>query len=543
VIGIWVVGLALCSAALADDVVLRRFERGSGVNAVGLVEAAEDTEIAVPQAIYAGDDGDIFLLDQVNERVLRIDADDPSADTRSLELPDDMEPTDLVVTEGRLYVWDGEVRALEPTGPEDAPTRSLVARSGAPVDDFTRSTFAQTGSQPPATDVDYLGSAGRSLLGQPRLPVRQLVASRGRGRVTVDVTFGKDAREAQLEIRPFGQDALYARLRTRVRDRLGAIEVLEIDQQGRVFLLVENIPASTAKQPAAYVVRYSQVGALEGLYDVPLWESVALSRRSIAITPSGLVYFLKVLQSSAEVVALQFRPRGGSPSAPAPTLPEPSRPPPGQQAAQAPPPSPGGPIAAVRSVARRQILQNALAFESIQWTLSPRAHGPDPDTSCSGFSRRIRRPVYLHGKKGQQVRGIPYCWGCSGSLSRLRARLERGELAGNVCTRNVPRRDVVGVDCSAFVSAAWGLSTHFTTRAIPGITRQLSSPWDLQAGDALNKAGSHVMLFLRFTPDRKVEVVEAAPGACRGRVCRNVYTMAALLAQGYRPVRFKGLSS
>ena len=30
----------------------------------------------------------------------------------------------------------------------------------------------------------------------------------------------------------------------------------------------------------------------------------------------------------------------------------------------------------------------------------------------------------------------------------------RGELAGNVCTRDAPRPDVVGVDCSAFVSAA-----------------------------------------------------------------------------------------
>jgi hypothetical protein len=116
-------------------------------------------------------------------------------------------------------------------------------------------------------------------------------------------------------------------------------------------------------------------------------------------------------------------------------------------------------------------------------------------------------------------------------------------LAGNVCTHNNPRPDVTGVDCSAFVSAAWGLSTHFTTAAIPGITQQLQNAWDLQPGDALNKPGSHVMLFLRFTPDRKAEVMESSTGGCNGKVCRNDYPLSSLLARGYRPVRYRVLEN
>jgi hypothetical protein len=49
------------------------------------------------------------------------------------------------------------------------------------------------------------------------------------------------------------------------------------------------------------------------------------------------------------------------------------------------------------------------------------------------------------------------------------------------------------------------------------------------------------MLFLRFTPDRKAEVMESSPGACSGRVCRNIYPLSSLLARGYAPVRFKAL--
>ena len=143
----------------------------------------------------------------------------------------------------------------------------------------------------------------------------------------------------------------------------------------------------------------------------------------------------------------------------------------------------------------------------------------------------------------QEVQGIPYCWGCMGNLPQIASNIERGVKAGNICTRNDPRRDVTGVDCSAFVSATWGLSTHFTTIAIPSIAKPLANPFDLLPGDALNKAGSHVMLFAGFTADRKAQVYEASTGGCNGKVCRNVYPLGSLLARGYVPVRYRGLAS
>jgi hypothetical protein len=69
----------------------------------------------------------------------------------------------------------------------------------------------------------------------------------------------------------------------------------------------------------------------------------------------------------------------------------------------------------------------------------------------------------------------------------------------------------------------------------------VTNPLDLRPGDALDKPGSHVMLFLRFTPNQMAEVMESSPGACNGRVCRNVYPLSSLLARGYRPVRFRAL--
>ena len=90
------------------------------------------------------------------------------------------------------------------------------------------------------------------------------------------------------------------------------------------------------------------------------------------------------------------------------------------------------------------------------------------------------------------MRGIPYCWGCHGQLIDIATRINRGELAGNVCTRNDPRPGVAGVDCSAFVSAAWGLATHFSTQAIPAITTA-QAPTPVAAAPAPAKPGKAVV--------------------------------------------------
>jgi hypothetical protein len=519
-------------SAAADSTVVKRFSNGTTHNSVGIVDASEDAPQDGPQAIYAADDGSLYLLDQVNGRILRFDARTPGAPVQSLELPEQIRPTDIVVRRGSIYVWDGAPQALLPIGRDDAPVRGLTrTRSGEAPDDFTVSAFAQMGSQALDSPAELLGEQTRAITASRR-PARQFIASRGRGSVIADVTTGDKPNSAQVDVREQASNTEIAKLRLRVRDRIGVVEFLEIDNSGRMFVLTENIPNSSKRAAAAFVVRFSPQGVQESVYDIPLQESVALSRRFIAISPDGDVYFLRSRKSEVDVVGVGSRTVRSTAVIDNPSLP--------RLADNEARIAGKGPLAAVRPLTRQQVVQTAFGFEGLQWRLAPANYGPDPDTTCTGFNR-IRRPGYLSGKLNQEVRGVPYCWGCHGSLNQFRARIANGTLAGNVCTHNDPRTDVAGVDCSAFVSAAWGLANHFTTAAIPAITTELASPWDLQPGDALNKAGTHVMLFLRFTPDRKAEVMESSTGGCNGRVCRNVYPLASLLARGFKPVRFNAL--
>src|SRR5258708_26810988 len=137
-------------SAAADSTLVKRFSNGTTHNSVGIVDAREDAPQDGPQAIYPADDGSLYLLDQVNGPILRFDARGPATPVQSLELPEQMQPTDMVIRRCSVYVWDGAPRALLPTGREDAPVRGLTQpRPSEPPDNFTLSAFAHMGSHPP----------------------------------------------------------------------------------------------------------------------------------------------------------------------------------------------------------------------------------------------------------------------------------------------------------------------------------------------------------------------------------------------------------
>lgn len=534
-----VVGSAPSSAS-ADDLVVKRFSGGNSGDAVGIADAGEDVELTGPQALTSDSAGNLLLLDQLNQRIVRFDPKRPAEDPSILEMPASVQPNDLVVRKDEILVWDNGIRTLKASA-DPVSTRGIggsvikleEVSTRAVDDEIATSAFAQMGSQPPGNPMELLDQGTRAVtIKQGRKPSRQYIASRGHGSVIADVTPEKAENSVLIEVRTMDGDETVAQIRLKVRDKLGAVEFLEIDNSDRLYILGENIPNANSGA-VTFVARFAQNGELEGVYELPL-QNTPITRRFVTISGDGDVYFLRTQRTGVDVVGVGFRPL---PKAKLidirPRI---------QNAGGAG--SPGNSftaIAAVRPSNRQQTIETAFAFEGVQWLLTPQNYGGDPDTSCTGFSR-IRRPWYLQGKVGQQVRGVPYCWGCHGSLSSFQAAIHRGVKAGNVCTKNDPRNDVAGVDCSAFVSAAWGLSVHYTTAAIPAIARPVNDPWELRPGDALNKPGSHVMLFLRFTPDRKAEVMESSTGGCNGRVCRNVYPLASLLARGYQPVRFKGLA-
>ena len=405
------VGWAITTAAMAaDNTVIKRFTPGDGANSVGIVDASEDTELVGPQAIYAGRNGEIYVLDQVNGRILQFDPKGRDTQIRSYQLPNDLRPTDLVVTRNHIMVWDGNIHALQPRGPDNEPTRGLDEVSTRDIDDrFTLSAFAQMGSQRPDSSTDVFGDNTRAVTTQSGSRSQQAIDSRGEGAVIVDVTSGERPSVVQMAVRRDADNALLAALRIEVSDRIGAAEFLEIDTRDRMYVLVENIPSNGRKTAGAFVIAFTPAGRMERIYDIPLSENMAMIRRFVTVSADGNVYFLRTRDGQVDVIGVGARNVRADavidslPGATRPNLPA----------------DKNGFIAAVRPLTRDQVVQTAFAFEAVQWKVSTSAYGPEPDRSCTGMNR-IRRPSYLIRKLGQQVHGGPYCWGCHGSLERHR---------------------------------------------------------------------------------------------------------------------------
>ena len=144
-------------------------------------------------------------------------------------------------------------------------------------------------------------------------------------------------------------------------------------------------------------------------------------------------------------------------------------------------------------------------------------------------------------KPGQRVTGLPYRWGGMDSPEEFDRKLADGLAAGSHSRYGV-LNCAAGVDCSGFVSLCWGLSGSghaYGTSTLRQIAGKLKSNWftDLKPGDALNKPGTHVVLFTGYNPDGTINVCEASGGQARV-VCRKS-TWSRF--KGYVSLQYKGI--
>jgi hypothetical protein len=141
--------------------------------------------------------------------------------------------------------------------------------------------------------------------------------------------------------------------------------------------------------------------------------------------------------------------------------------------------------------------------------------------------------------KDQEVVGVAYDWGGMDDRTTFDKKLAKPLAAGSHQEEGVSDC-TAGVDCSGLLSLCWGQTKKFGTSTIGKIAPTLKDVnvlTDLRAGDALNKAGSHIVMFVGYNADGTINVYEAA-----GSHSRVVLTTEATWARfkQYVPIRYKG---
>ncbi|HTA82882.1 MAG TPA: T9SS type A sorting domain-containing protein [Bacteroidia bacterium] len=184
-------------------------------------------------------------------------------------------------------------------------------------------------------------------------------------------------------------------------------------------------------------------------------------------------------------------------------------------------------------ITRTQIHLNAIPFTT--YTFTTTSANITTGTNCSTAGGNVVTPSWV--TVGANKVGMPYCWGGFSSLTSFTNALLTGKSAGDDdCSTNGDCCEdcALGVDCSGFVSRAWGLTTKQSTNTLPGICTTFSSAMDVLQGDIFDLPGSHTRLVDTNYEDGTMLLIESS--AVDWKVSYRSYTISNLTS--YTPMGY-----
>jgi cell wall-associated NlpC family hydrolase len=211
----------------------------------------------------------------------------------------------------------------------------------------------------------------------------------------------------------------------------------------------------------------------------------------------------------------------------------------------APPPS---------SVTRAEAIATAQRYLLLKWkpTAANVLHGKDPvgirvDTPDEAFKPVNSFPGWW--RSGATNQGMPYKWGGFDTPESFLAGVAAGRAAGDVYTAEKRRlldagvsEQVVGIDCSGFISRCWGLPKSYSTRSLPGLCVGLKDYAELRPGDIVNLHNAHVLLFAGWArPDHSRLLAYETGSPPTWKVLLNDMDTQALQKLGYKAWRYRGI--
>lgn len=146
------------------------------------------------------------------------------------------------------------------------------------------------------------------------------------------------------------------------------------------------------------------------------------------------------------------------------------------------------------AITREEVLVRARAYSAHRWSST----ASNQKATCSAAYQSLFPP-------GDYV-GVAYDWGGYMTLRTFDEQIAAGYGAGSQETDGI-LACTSGVDCSGFVSMAWGAG-HFTTSSLHQTSAQITKA-DLLPGDVLNQAGFHVAVFTHLLQSGEPALIEA----------------------------------
>lgn len=340
-----------------------------------------------------------------------------------------------------------------------------------------------------------------------------------------------------------------------------AYEVSPGTGDNRYVVTEEIVATQPALQVRVFVQRFDGTGKLTGVAYVPLDGMDAVPRDFIAVTGDGVARVLVPGDGGIKINDIEFSPppRSGR------RLNDDELKGLGRSLRQTPVDSnvTGGARLRFRSdtprleldvpappIKRDAVLANARAYLTVNWVMETENFSRmGVESACDPGSARIwmRPRRFTKELIGTTIGPVPYRWGGEDTPQTFKIRTEWGALAGNICTCRSPQfnycifADSAGVDCSGFVSRAWGIEKRGTSGLLD-VATDVDSIEALKPGDAFDWPQRHVRLFTGMAPGAATAfaVLESSTRLeCEG-VCARTLRPSEL--NGYRMIRYRGIT-
>ena len=439
---------------------------GTAPGEIGYLMHIEGASARGPQALAATPNGDLYILDSVNRRVLTISH---SGSRRTIDVPSSRYPREILVTQRAMYLLDDDNRILE-LDFDGALLRAIALPSGMPTHEVFRLVEAPGGAVkvwaggyqdfeldglPQQVDLEApLLAKGhtRGVLSPGRQRWRGEMSGPISGRLVVDQRNDQRTGETNDE----RNDERTIDLAT--YGTFGSARIIGFDRRGQAYVLFEDLYDGGGRIGVELSIRrYNGDGLMTGAARVPFERFAIAPRRTAEVAPDGTVY---VMVPGATAVSIYRLDLGLDYHSLIPARPAPRSSGVGSRSPR--------PLTWGTSLTRGQVMDRANQIQTTGWYW----HNTY-DTKADGTPRNLTaatKPEQLGTVDGQYFQGVPYLWGgfdtpysrsdwgtdlwsnWDGALSRYYPG--NGPLVGNISRTVV--YGTAGVDCAGFVYAALG---------------------------------------------------------------------------------------
>ena len=169
-------------------------------------------------------------------------------------------------------------------------------------------------------------------------------------------------------------------------------------------------------------------------------------------------------------------------------------------------------------LSRNDVFERAKAMADYKWTLKKTHTRTAKSEPGVVLPRNIA--AIQSGQEGSswsvEMTGIPYCWGGFYALDvgfknkNFAETVENGFVAGNINPEGYYKYMTTGLDCSGFVSAAFGFTTKQSTRGLSDLGSKVSDVRKMDRMDILVQPGEHIIFFCEWMNETTMLVAEAA---------------------------------